>query len=119
PSRCHELHRARPAAPRGRAALGRSARAWGNDCVARLRIGHWASAEASCLEGLTIATEAKTKGALLYNLGRIAEAQGAQAQALEHYRSSLAARPDDRTVKRRLAKLERAVARAAADPRTP
>lgn len=57
-----------------------------------------------------------SRGALLYNLGRIAEAQGADHQALAHYRGSLAARPDNATVKRRLAKLERATAASKPPP---
>lgn len=85
----------------------RTATAWGNDCFERLRIRHWHSAEASCLEGLAVAEDPRTRGALLYNLGRIAEAQGATAQAITRYRDSLAARPGSRAAMRRLARLTR------------
>lgn len=118
PSLCHERHEALRAMT-GELQAGvvaeRSARAWGEDCFARLGIGHWKTAEASCLRGLTVAVDAKTRGALLYNLGRIAEAQGANAQAIARYRDSLSARPGNREVKRRLARLERAMVRSAAE----
>ena len=105
---CHALHTARHAAE---PEPERTASAWGEDCYAHLRVGLWGIAEASCLRGLAAAPEPGTRGAILYNLGRIAEAQGAPAQAMEHYRSSLAARPGNATVKQRLAKLERDAAR--------
>lgn len=111
---CHALHdaeRAAAARPGDEAAPERSAHALGEDCYARLGVGLWRSAEASCLQGLATATEPGTRGAILYNLGRIAEAQGALPQAMEHYRDSLAARPKNATVEGRLAKLERAAAR--------
>lgn len=108
---CHDLHRANPDGP---TTPEPSAADWGEDCYARLRVGHWFSAEGSCLQGLALATEPGTRGALLYNLGRIAEAQGARPQAMEHYRDSLAARPGNATVKQRLARLER----APAEPKT-
>ena len=47
----------------------------------------------------------EVRGALLYNLGRIAEGLGARLRAAELYRESLEARPDNRRVERRLAKL--------------
>lgn len=106
---CHELYQAEEAAKPGPPIEipKRSAHAWGEDCYSSLRAEQWNWAEKSCLRGLAVATEAGTKGALLYNLGRIAEAQHAIPQAMEHYRDSLAARPGNATVKQRLAKLER------------
>ncbi len=111
PARCLELH-----ADGARVEQApRSARAWGDDCFARMGIGHWYSAEGSCLQGLQVASEDKTRGALLYNLGRLAEAQGADVQAMTHYRASLTARPGNRTVARRLARIERKTQRASAE----
>lgn len=55
--------------------------------------------------GLRHATDAERRGALLYNLGRIAEAQGETGDAIGSYRRSLAARPGNATVAERLASL--------------
>jgi tetratricopeptide (TPR) repeat protein len=63
-------------------------------------------AERVTREALELTRSDRTKGALLYNLGRIAEERGDAAAALEHYTRSLAAR-DNRTVKRRLDKLQK------------
>lgn len=63
-------------------------------------------AERVTREALDLTTSDRTKGALLYNLGRIAEERGDAAAAVEHYTRSLAAR-DNRTVKRRLEKLQK------------
>jgi tetratricopeptide (TPR) repeat protein len=63
-------------------------------------------AERVTREALELTRSDRTKGALLYNLGRIAEERGDAAAALEHYTRSLAAR-DNRTVKRRLDKLRK------------
>ena len=43
---------------------------------------------------LAAATKPGSKAALQYNLGRIAEAEGKRDEALEHYRASLALRPN-------------------------
>lgn len=56
-------------------------------------------------EALRIETEAKARGSLLYNLGRIAEALDRSDEAIVAYQRSLAARPDSETVRKRLAKL--------------
>jgi tetratricopeptide (TPR) repeat protein len=50
--------------------------------------------------------EASHKGAALYNLGRIAEAEGQTGQAREHYEESLKVRPNNKVVERRLARLD-------------
>ncbi len=51
------------------------------------------------------AAQAVVKAASLYNLGRVAEAQGNQKQAAEHYRESLRLRPGNKAVTKRLAHL--------------
>lgn len=63
-------------------------------------------AEKVTREALDLTRSDRTRGALLYNLGRIAEERGDAAAATEHYTRSLAAR-DNRTVKRRLEKLQK------------
>ncbi|EDM80771.1 hypothetical protein PPSIR1_12848 [Plesiocystis pacifica SIR-1] len=83
-------------------AQGLSARDWGNLCVQHMRADRHASAEAACLQGLRVADDPRTRGALLFNLGRISEAIGALAQAQAHYAASLDARPDNATTQKRL-----------------
>jgi tetratricopeptide (TPR) repeat protein len=51
--------------------------------------------------------DARRKGALLYNLGRVCESEGNEQLAMDHYRHSLTLR-DNEIVKQRLAKLEEA-----------
>jgi hypothetical protein len=85
---------------------GETARELGNDCFMYIGIEQWAEAEALCLLGLSVAEEPDTRGAILFNLGLIAEAQGAREQAGLYYRESLVARPGNRTVERKLAKLK-------------
>jgi hypothetical protein len=63
-------------------------------------------AERVTREALDLTRSDRTRGALLYNLGRIAEERGDAAAAKEHYERSLAAR-DNRTVKRRLDRLQK------------
>lgn len=63
-------------------------------------------AERVTREALDLTRSDRTKGALLHNLGRIAEDRGDAAAAIEHYTRSLAVR-DNRTVKRRLEKLQK------------
>jgi hypothetical protein len=77
----------------------------GNMCFMYIGIEQWSEAEAVCLLGLSVAEEPGTRGAILYNLGLIAEAQGAREQAGLYYRESLVERPGNRTVERKLAKL--------------
>lgn len=61
-------------------------------------------------EALRHQTEPKSRGALLYNLGRIAEALGRADEAIAAYRRSLAVRPDSEPTRMRLTRL------AAANP---
>jgi hypothetical protein len=51
---------------------------------------------------LSKAKTAGSRGALHYNLGRIAEADGKVDQAIAHYRASLEARPNNAVVQKRL-----------------
>lgn len=66
---------------------------WGDRCVAHLRAGELDAAEAACAHGLAVADRASTRGALLYNLGRVGEARGDRAMARRAYEQSLAVRP--------------------------
>ena len=74
---------------------------WGNRCVVHLRAGALDSAEAACREGLSIAERASTRGAILYNLGQIAERRGETHRARLLYEMSLVVRPNP-TVQRAL-----------------
>lgn len=85
---------------------GADPRELGNTCFMYIGLGSWSRAEAACLQGLAVATELGTRGAILYNLGLIAEAEGAREQAGLYFRESLAVRPGNRTVERALAKLK-------------
>jgi hypothetical protein len=64
---------------------------------------------------LAVAIEDQKRGMLLYNLGRIAEERGQTDTAIEHYRESLRARPND-TVAARLTKLAPDATMVAAAP---
>ncbi len=66
---------------------------WGNRCAVHLRAGELDAAEGSCARGLAMAERPATRGAILYNLGRIAEARGDHDTARRAYRASLEARP--------------------------
>jgi hypothetical protein len=57
-------------------------------------------------EALRHQTVPEARGALLYNLGRIAEALGREDEAVAAYRRSLSVRPDSEPVRLRLRKLE-------------
>ncbi len=85
----------------------RGGRDWGNRCFTYVQLRDWNAAEAACLRGLEMATEDRTRGALLYNLGRVAEGRGLPEHAMEQYRRSLIARPGNKAVRKRLATLER------------
>jgi hypothetical protein len=86
-----------------------SAREWGDLCALHLVGERWAEAQTCCLAGLAVAEEPSVRGALLYNLGRISEDQGADAQAEQLYSESLVVRPDNATTKRRLEKVRRSL----------
>ncbi len=59
-------------------------------------------------EGLRHQTDASARGALLYNLGRIAESRGRDDEAIAAYRRSLDVRPGSAPVENRLAQVEAA-----------
>jgi hypothetical protein len=77
-------------------------RDWGNRCFEHLRAGALDAAEAACARGLAIASDPSVLGALYYNVGRIAEARGDTAAAIQSYERSLAVRPGNRAVTQRL-----------------
>ncbi len=85
----------------------RGGRGWGDRCFIHIQLRNWNAAEATCLRGLEVATEDETRGALLYNLGRVAEGRGLVGHAMEQYRRSLVVRPNNAAVRKRLATLER------------
>lgn len=84
---------------------GPTASEWGDRCVRHLREKHWDHAEAACLAGLVEGGKDKTRGAIMYNLGRVAEARGDAATALQWYRRSDRLRPGNKTVLERITAL--------------
>lgn len=80
---------------------------------AQFRAGNLDAAEATLNAALALVTEAdaKVKGSILYNLGRVAEAKGDSKAAAAHYRASLKERPND-TVAARLQAVESPAAKA-------
>ncbi|HWB73795.1 MAG TPA: hypothetical protein VG755_02545 [Nannocystaceae bacterium] len=77
----------------------------GTQCVEHMRAKRFAEAKTACEAGLAATTKKSSRGALLYNLGRIAQLQGDIATARTRYRESLAARPKNKTVTKALAAL--------------
>jgi len=71
---------------------------WGNRCVLHTRAGELDAAEAACARGLAAAERDTTRGALYYNLGRIAERRGDAPSARARYQRSLTLRPGNATV---------------------
>jgi tetratricopeptide (TPR) repeat protein len=67
--------------------------------------GDFSLARRATREALRHQTDAKARGALLYNLGRIAEALKRTEEAIAAYQRSLAVRPDSEPVRMRLDKL--------------
>jgi hypothetical protein len=78
---------------------------WGNRCYVHLRDGRYAQARAACHRGLDIAVENRVKGALYYNLGRIADEEGYPAEACWYYRKSIEVRPGNPSVIEKLGAL--------------
>lgn len=70
-------------------------------CSRERRAGDTASASTTCRCALEAAEDPRTRGALLYELGRIAEANGERGPARRYYERSLEARPN-RVVQERL-----------------
>jgi tetratricopeptide (TPR) repeat protein len=83
----------------------RSASELGNACFKALKTGDLDEAETLCTRALDRSPAPRTLGAVLYNLGLIAEKRGDTSTARKHYESSLKARPN-KTVEARLRTLE-------------
>ncbi|MBT9560421.1 MAG: tetratricopeptide repeat protein [Myxococcales bacterium] len=83
----------------------RSASDLGNACFKALKADDLDEAETLCTRALGRSPVPRTLGAVLYNLGLIAEKRGDTSTARKHYESSLKARPN-KTVEARLQKLE-------------
>lgn len=81
---------------------GVTASAWGNRCFQSVRDEEWSEADRRCRCGLGADPSSRTRGAILYNLGRAAEARSRVDAARTFYRESLDARPGNETVRRRL-----------------
>lgn len=79
-----------------------SAKAWGNRCFGHLKAGHLDAAEAACIAGLLAGGSDGTRGALTYNLGRVAEERRRPERAVDYYRRSDGLRPGNATVQARL-----------------
>ena len=86
--------------------LPASARALSELGWAAFQAGDHERARSANQSALRLARNDALRAACLYNLGRLAEAQGDRDEALRQYRASLALRAND-TVEARLGKLER------------
>ncbi|MRG90362.1 tetratricopeptide repeat protein [Polyangium spumosum] len=87
-------------------------------CWAAFKAGELERAKKSCEEALRRTTSPKIQGMAHYNLGRVAEERKDPKTALDHYRKSVALRPNE-TVEKRLAELakkEKAPAPPAQEP---
>lgn len=100
-----ETCRAGRCAPALRCGPGASARELGNRCAQRMRAREWPEAQRLCECALAANPGARSEGAILYNLGRIAEGRGDRDAARGHYRRSLERRPSA-IVRARLESLE-------------
>lgn len=113
PDKAAELRLGRKLAQAGKwkeavAALGRAAEAAPDDSVVLSELG-WAQLKAGDLDAsrktseraLDIAHETRSRAQILYNLGRVDEAQHDEASAKKRYEASLSLRPN-RTVSARL-----------------
>jgi len=86
------------------AALNERGKGLGDRCLAHLKADRFAAARGACEAALTHATSDAARGALHYNLGRVAEAIGDLDEARARYRESLALR-DNPTVAQALARV--------------
>jgi hypothetical protein len=93
---------ARPSLAKSDESFSGDASKWGDRCVVHLREKRWDDAEAACFAGLEEGGSNKTRGALTYNLGRVAEGRGDPERALLWYRRSDRLRPGNATVKERI-----------------
>lgn len=78
---------------------------WGTQCVQHMRADRLDDARAACERGLAETTKPAARGALLYNLGVIAQRSGDTATARKHFEASLTARPGNAAVRKALAAL--------------
>ena len=85
----------------------KEARWLGELCWAEFKLQNYDQATAVCAEALRGAPDARALAAIIYNLGRIAEAQGELDTARSRYAISLRLRPNA-TVEARMAKLDEA-----------
>lgn len=68
---------------------------WSNRCYNHLQAGRFSNARAACNQGLAAPDLAPdNRGAILFNLGQVAEKTGDHAAARLFYRESLAVRPN-------------------------
>lgn len=88
-------------------------RGWGDRCYLHYKAGRLANAKAACLKGLQDNPGVWAHGALLYNLGLIAEKVGDLRDAHAQYAESLAVRPGNKTVEAALSRVDAAAARPA------
>jgi hypothetical protein len=84
----------------------RGGRDWGDRCLRHLQEGRLVEAQAACERGLEMATDPQVQGAVLFDLGRIAEERGDVEGARARYLRSLEVRGEDRAVRRRLEALD-------------
>ncbi len=91
---------------------------WGDRCFLHLQAGRLDWALAACERGLAASPLPKVKGALLYNLGMIAEKQGKHDSAILAFEQSLLARPGNKTVQAALNRCRAAHATAGSPAKT-
>ena len=78
------------------------ASAHGNRCATEMRAERWSQAQHACRCALDADPSPPVRGAIEYNLGRIAEGQNDRRLARTHYQRSLASRPNNEAVRARL-----------------
>lgn len=77
---------------------------WGNRCFTHFRAGRLANARAACQKGLAMSPAPDVRGAILYNMALVEEADGDTALACQYGRESLSVR-DNGAVRKKLASL--------------
>ena len=75
---------------------------WSGRCLAHLQAGRLDYAGGACARGLEVATDARARGALYFNVGMVSEAQGDTAAARRAYQHSLRERPGNRAAQGKL-----------------
>ena len=74
---------------------------WGNRCYVHLQAGRLSNARAACSKGLDMSPAPSVRGAILYNMALVEEADGDKPLACRYMRESLSAR-DSGPVRRKL-----------------